>query len=173
MTTPAAKFLMRVRNATPGVVMTPASTTRIPRDFRPFASASAIHSLDSRVSWPMSTRSPSLRSARRLANAQPTISTVGRSSGYSPATPRIPSVPNSWRSAPGSFTGDSTGPHLFIFAAVRVRALLTATAGALRTFFRCTTRALTGRRFAPAVGLRILFGYDGDADFNLAFNTHH
>src|SRR3954447_6267217 len=45
----------------------------------------------------MITRAFESRRFRRVPIARPTAYTVASSRGYSPATPRMPSVPNSWR----------------------------------------------------------------------------
>src|SRR5690349_16731368 len=93
--TPAAKSSVRVRYATPGVVITPAKRTRAPCDASPPATNSAIHVPDSRVSAPIRISAPGRREATSSPSAAPKAKIVAGSSGYSPATPRIPSVPNS------------------------------------------------------------------------------
>ena len=94
ITTPAANP-PRARNATAGVVTTPALCTVAPAHCRPRVSDSAIHALDSRVSCPITTPLSPCCAFKCRPNAAPTANTVARSSGGSPATPRIPSVPNS------------------------------------------------------------------------------
>jgi len=94
---PAENSFSRVRYATPGVVITPALTTVVRDASSPVASTWLIHALDSRVSCPMTTRAVLSRCAKRWPSARPIAYTVVRSSGYSPATPRIPSVPNNSR----------------------------------------------------------------------------
>ena len=48
--------MLRVRYAIPGVVMTPALTAATREASSPAASVELIQALDSRVSWPMTTR---------------------------------------------------------------------------------------------------------------------
>src|SRR5579864_356856 len=95
ITTPAEKFCPWARYAMPGVVITPALTVSAPVSHNPAQRVSAIHELDSRVSWPMINRlGPA---GKWWPRAQPIAYMVAGSSGYSPATPRIPSVPNNFR----------------------------------------------------------------------------
>ena len=63
----------------------------------PRASSRSIHSPDSRVSRPATKRTGTagLSCRRARTSAAPSRRTVGGSSGYSPALPRTPSVPNS------------------------------------------------------------------------------
>ena len=76
----------------------------------PRASSRSIHSPDSRVSRPATKRTGTagLSCRRARTSAAPSRRTVGGSSGYSPALPRTPSVPNSrattcpFSPAPGS-----------------------------------------------------------------------
>src|SRR6185437_15870102 len=56
ITMPAENSWVWVRKAMPGVVMTPTHSTCTPDSARPPASTAAIQKLDSRVSWPMTTR---------------------------------------------------------------------------------------------------------------------
>jgi hypothetical protein len=95
MTMPASKSISRVTYAMAGVGMTPALVTVAPADPAPLASSRSIHSPDSRVSRPTIIWSGA--SATRIArtSAAPRRATVCRSSGYSPARPRTPSVPKS------------------------------------------------------------------------------
>jgi len=99
--TPAWNGPVRVSQATPGVVITPACRTRTPWLASPPATSSAIHCPDSRVSIPIRTSGPirisgsASRVVTSRAKATPKANMVAGSSGYSPATPRIPSVPNS------------------------------------------------------------------------------
>src|SRR5688500_1693170 len=93
MTTPASDFSLRVRNATPGVVITPAERHFAPARFAPRVRARWIDSPDSRVSLPtmISGRWPFF--ARCEASEKPIALIVVASSGNCPASPRIPSVP--------------------------------------------------------------------------------
>src|ERR1700752_691952 len=93
MTTPADARCLRVKNATPGVVMTPAERHSTPALFAPSISARSIDSPDSRVSRPRMICGLGSRSARCSASEKPIAVTVGESSGNLPASPRIPSVP--------------------------------------------------------------------------------
>ena len=95
MTTPASNFRERARYATPGVVITPALCTSTPQEFNPHATRSAIQRLDSRVSWPMMTRGLGFSRSKSCPSALPIQNVLSWVSGNSPATPRIPSVPNS------------------------------------------------------------------------------
>src|SRR5690242_13937565 len=98
-TTPAEKPCVCVRYAMAGVGTTPALAVSTPVSRSPQTSSSAIHPLDSRVSCPMTTRRGP--AGRWSPSARPTAYTVFLSSGYSPATPRMPSVPKSFlKSAP-------------------------------------------------------------------------
>ena len=56
MTTPASKPCERARNATPGVVITPALRAATPTDASPCRNLSAIQWLETRVSCPITTR---------------------------------------------------------------------------------------------------------------------
>src|SRR5262245_50007014 len=94
MTSPASNARSAVRYATPGVGSTPALVRCAPSDATPRASASSIQTPDSRVSRPASSfSSPDLGNAR--TSAAPSRVMVAASSGYFPASPRTPSVPNS------------------------------------------------------------------------------
>src|ERR1039458_5811571 len=75
--------------------MTPAWRTSAPACSRPPATNSAIHGPDSRVSAPSKTFGLGPRNVRSRPSASPKAYTVARSSASPPATPRIPSVPNS------------------------------------------------------------------------------
>src|ERR1700693_5362121 len=97
ITTPAAYFRERARYATPGVVMVPALCTSTPHETKPIVTRSAIHELDSRVSWPMTTFGEELLRIRSWLSARPIRYVLSAVKGNSPATPRIPSVPNSCR----------------------------------------------------------------------------
>ena len=55
------------------------------------------------------------RAASRCPSARPMAYTVRRSSGYSPATPRIPSVPNSCRISPGADASQAGPPFPEVF----------------------------------------------------------
>src|SRR3954468_1208841 len=99
MTIPAAKARVRARYATPGVVITPALSAVAAAEASPAATDSAICGPDSRVSIPMTTCKLACCRARYSPSARPTVNVVRGSSGNSPATPRIPSVPNRWRAA--------------------------------------------------------------------------
>src|SRR5262245_4266750 len=102
MTTPASySEYARVRYAIAGVGTTPALVTSAPSPAAPYANSSPIQTADSRVSLPSSicgrfasAGAPRLCDIARTS-AAPRRRTVGRSSGYDPATPRTPSVPNS------------------------------------------------------------------------------
>src|SRR6266853_1810776 len=95
--TPAAKGPTRVTWAIPGVVISPAKRAATPWLARPPATDSAIERPDSRVSIPITTSGEAWWSVTHFASATPTANVVGGSSGYSPATPRMPSVPKSFR----------------------------------------------------------------------------
>src|SRR4051812_26278825 len=84
-------------NATPGVVIIPALSQTAPTAPAPEKKASEIHGPDSLVSRPITTRGlrPSC-SAILVASECPILVIVARSKGYSPATPRTPSVPNNF-----------------------------------------------------------------------------
>src|SRR5271168_3946482 len=78
----------------------PALWTSTPCEARPRVRRSAIQELDSRVSWPITTLTASPTGAflpRSRPSAVPIRKTDSRVSGNSPATPRMPSVPKSWR----------------------------------------------------------------------------
>src|ERR1700730_8341661 len=94
MTTPAAKARERARYATPGVVITPALWTSTPTPARPLETRSAIQPLDSRVSWPITACGLRVARIRSWPRARPIKYVLCLVSGNSPATPRIPSVPN-------------------------------------------------------------------------------
>src|SRR5579863_1727017 len=74
--------------------MTPASRVRTPRSARPPATCPASQGPDSRVSMPMTISGWGLRCRAVEPSAMPKAWTVPGSRGGSPATPRIPSVPN-------------------------------------------------------------------------------
>src|SRR6266550_2196513 len=97
ITTPAAYFRERARYATPGVVIVPALCTSTPRETRPMVTRSAIHELDSRVSCPITTFGLGLLRNRSCPSARPIRYVLSTVNGNSPATPRIPSVPNNCR----------------------------------------------------------------------------
>src|SRR5882672_2916854 len=94
ITAPAVYPMRGVRYAMAGVGMIPAPVSDPPWLLMPKASSRSIHAPDSRVSRPERNRvgwpCPSAR-----ASAPPRRRTVGGSSGYAPALPRTPSVPNS------------------------------------------------------------------------------
>src|SRR5688572_12679838 len=94
ITTPAVYARRGVRYAMAGVGMIPALIRVPPWLLTPNASSRSIQPPDSRVSRPARNRTGSspCRSAR--ARAPPIRRTVAGSSGYSPALPRTPSVPN-------------------------------------------------------------------------------
>src|SRR5581483_1563009 len=102
MTTPASNACVRVRYATAGVGTTPALVTTAPSPDAPCASSASIHVPDSRVSRPTRKRSAGRAAggcgpaASARTSAAPSRRTVGGSSGYCPATPRTPSVPNNF-----------------------------------------------------------------------------
>ena len=78
-----------------GVVTTPAKATSTLRCARPCASCAAIAGPDSRVSMPRSTGWLAwLWRCRSWPSAIPRAAMVAGSRGGSPATPRMPSVPN-------------------------------------------------------------------------------
>src|ERR1700744_664408 len=83
--------------ASPGVVINPAKRACTRWLANPPATNSAIHAPDSRVSIPMTTSEGPCLSRTQIASAWPTQYTVYGSSGYLPATPRIPSVPKNLR----------------------------------------------------------------------------
>ncbi len=94
ITTPAANPRDRARYATPGVVITPALCTTTPTAAIPADTRSAIQALDSRVSWPINAWAfPAVR-IRSCPSARPIKYVLSIVSGNSPATPRMPSVPN-------------------------------------------------------------------------------
>src|ERR1041384_2342820 len=96
MTTPASKPSVRVMSATPGVVSTPALRTVAPAATAPRANTHSIQGPDSRVSRPITMRGGRSSSRVRFETSDlPMIAIVFSSSGYSPATARMPSVPNS------------------------------------------------------------------------------
>src|SRR5512143_551626 len=95
ITTPASYFRERARYATPGVVITPALCTATPTELSPSATRSAIHPLDWRVSWPITTRALRFERIRSCPRARPMRYVLSSVRGNSPATPRIPSVPKS------------------------------------------------------------------------------
>src|SRR5262249_33873741 len=66
-----------------------------PSPAAPYASSASIQSPDSRVSRPTSRCGVALARGSARTSAAPSRRTVARSSGYSPATPRTPSVPKS------------------------------------------------------------------------------
>src|SRR6185436_3795693 len=67
-----------------------------PASRAPAVSAASIHGPDSRVSRPTTILgAPPFRSANRVASERPMPLTVPGSRGNVPASPRIPSVPNS------------------------------------------------------------------------------
>ena len=90
-TTPASRLELRVSHATAGVGTTPAKRTVAPFATSPPESAATIVAEDSRVSQPTTTE---IRGrASEVASAAPTFETVSASSGGTPASPRMPSVP--------------------------------------------------------------------------------
>src|ERR1700722_4045513 len=97
MTTPAAYPRERARYATPGVVRMPALCTSQPQDIKPSIPRSTIQALDSRVSWPITTRALELARTRSWPSARPIMNVLSEVNGNSPATPRMPSVPKSCR----------------------------------------------------------------------------
>src|SRR6476659_4646887 len=97
ITTPAAYFRDRAKYATPGVVIVPALCTSTPHEIRPSVTRSAIHELDSRVSWPITTLGFGLVLIRSWPSARPIRYVLSGVKGNSHATPRIPSDPNSCR----------------------------------------------------------------------------
>src|SRR3954464_723964 len=110
MTTPASYPAVRVRYATAGVGTTPALVTTAPSPVAPYASSASIHSPDSRVSRPTNTRGEPVRCGNARTSAAPSRRIVWRSSGYRPAVPRTPSVPNR-RGLEESVSGTGN-PHL-------------------------------------------------------------
>src|SRR5215472_11525796 len=74
--------------------MTPASRVRTPRSARPPATCDASQGPDSRVSIPMTISGSAAMRRATEPSARPNAWTVRGSSGGSPATPRMPSVPN-------------------------------------------------------------------------------
>ena len=78
-----------------GVGTTPALVTSAPLAARRARARASIQSPDSRVSRPTSTRGDCRLRGSARTSAAPSRRTVGGSSGYLPAVPRTPSVPNS------------------------------------------------------------------------------
>src|SRR2546427_1072046 len=93
MTQPSLASLRRVSTATPGVGITPARNARPPAARIPATSAFSSPAPDSRVSRPIRTDAPGPAHAAAAAPRSRARSSV-RST---PATPRTPSVPNSFR----------------------------------------------------------------------------
>src|SRR5579871_308783 len=81
----------------PGVVITPALCTSTPTAARPSATRSAIHRLDCRVSCPITACGFLPSRSKSCPRARPIRYVLCLVSGNSPATPRMPSVPNNWR----------------------------------------------------------------------------
>ena len=94
ITTPALKWCRFVMVETADVGMTPADIGWPPASRIPPARAASIHGPDSRVSRPMSTSGARPSSRRSPTRAPPRAWIEGASRGYSPATARMPSVPN-------------------------------------------------------------------------------
>ena len=92
---PASAPSAFTRCATAGVGTTPAKRTSAPAARSPPARAATIPGEETRVSQPTTTVSVPVRPLSRseTARAAPIRETVAGSSGYSPALPRIPSVP--------------------------------------------------------------------------------
>src|ERR1019366_6252826 len=95
ITTPASNPCERARNATPGVVITPALRVSTPTDVSPCRKRSAIHRLETRVSCPITTPALAFTRTRSCPGRRPIQKTRSRVSENSPGTPRIPSVPKS------------------------------------------------------------------------------
>src|SRR5271166_5660049 len=78
--------------------MTPALWTSTPTAASPSATRSAIQRLDSRVSCPITAWARDVARTKSWPRARPIRYVLCLVSGNSPATPRMPSVPNSCRS---------------------------------------------------------------------------
>src|ERR1700756_3992181 len=115
ITTPASKPCAPARNATAGVGTTPALSTHAPVQRKPAAIVAAIHGLDSRVSRPRMTLGSPVFLRREWPSASPVAKIVVGSKGGSPATARIPSVPNNLRAV------DMLIVSLLCFALLRCR----------------------------------------------------
>src|SRR4051812_23350369 len=94
ITTPRSYGPVRVKYAIAGVGTTPALVTSPPWLTTPCASDASIQAPDSRVSRPTSNFAALRRSGSARTSAAPSRAIVIGSSGYVPATPRTPSVPN-------------------------------------------------------------------------------
>src|ERR1043165_1803567 len=142
MTTPASAGSARARNATPGVVITPADRTEAPHAVAPAIKARSIVGPDSRVSRPitMSGWRPPVRSVRCRASDAPIVRTVFESNGNSPALARIPSVPNNFLFFSANFRS-----YDFQFRQVRLYQLLT----------RPATRNQSTKGIASATNFRL------------------
>jgi|SRR3954471_536028 hypothetical protein len=75
----------------------PALWTSTASDAKPAETRSAIQRLDSRVSWPITTLGRGFVRNRSCPRARPIKYVLSSVSGNSPATPRMPSVPNNCR----------------------------------------------------------------------------
>src|SRR4029079_342552 len=87
-----------------------ALVTMAPSPTAPAASSASIQSPDSRVSRPTRKRGDAVSFGSARTSAAPSRRTVDGSSGYWPATPRTPSVPNSRGTADSVLV--TKDPHL-------------------------------------------------------------
>ena len=152
--------------------MTPANSTPAPPSRRPAASVAAIHGPLSRVSMPITTRaaSPGDCSRRDSASACPTANIVRLSSGASPATARIPSVPNIFRISKAStarkprastsiaaITGRSSCYAASAFSVVdRLGAAFIAYSHSSQAPYGASSRHSTSARIVPAASRAVI-----------------